>query len=75
MSAYIPGYTDDAGVTNRANSALLRIEHIMDQRHVPSAVRLVWIAQVMKDEPILTDGSSSAFRARRDAKSRKGPYA
>lgn len=54
------GYTDRAGIDNRANSALSRIDRISAMTHYPSAVRLVLIAQVMAGEPILTDTLSSA---------------
>jgi hypothetical protein len=49
------GYTDRAGIDARANSALFTIGHIISRTHVPSAVRLALIAQVMEGEPILTD--------------------
>jgi hypothetical protein len=52
------GYTDRAGIDARANSALFTIQHIIDRTHVPSAVRLALIAQVMAGEPILTDTTS-----------------
>lgn len=60
-------YPDSAGLDNRANSALIEIEAIMDDRSIPSAVRLVLIAQRMEQEPVLTDQSTGAFRARRNA--------
>jgi hypothetical protein len=57
---FVSGYTDRAGIDNRANSALLRIERITAMTHYPSAVRLVLVAQVMAGEPILTDTASPA---------------
>ena len=68
------GYKDAPGLTNRANSAMIRIEMIMARTNVPSAARLALIATVMQDEPVLTDGSVAAIRARKDAK-RFGEYA
>jgi hypothetical protein len=63
--AYVSGYTDRAGIENRANGALLRIDRISAMTHYPSAVRLVLIAQVMAGEPILTDtGSPAAYEVR-----------
>jgi hypothetical protein len=63
-----PSYRDSPGLTNRANSAMCRIEAILERRNVPSAARLVMIARVMEGEPVLTDGSTAAYAARRDAR-------
>ena len=68
------GYKDATGLTNRANSAMIRIEMIMARTNVPSSARLALIATVMQAEPVLTDGSVGAIRARKDAK-RFGEYA
>lgn len=59
------GYTDRAGIDSRANSAGLEIARISAMYHVPSAVRLVWIAERMQQEPILTDESPAAYGVRR----------
>lgn len=67
-------YRDSPGLTNRANSAMLRIEMIMARKDVSAAARLVLIAEVMAGEPVLTDGSTAAFGARREAAAR-GEYA
>lgn len=32
--------------------------------HIPSAVRLVWIAEIMAGEPILTDDAPASHRVR-----------
>lgn len=62
---FVSGYTDRAGINSRANSALGRITRIAAMLHYPSAVRLALIAQVMANEPILTDaGSSAAYEVR-----------
>ena len=68
------GYKDAPGLTNRANSAMIRIDMIMARKNVPSAARLALIAAVMQDEPVLTDGSVAAIIARKDAE-RFGEYA
>ena len=60
-------YRDAPGLTNRANSAMLRIEMIIARTNIPSATRLALIATVMQGEPILTDGSVGAISARKDA--------
>lgn len=60
-------YIDAASIDNRANSALLAIEAISSDVSVPVAVRLVWIAERMSQEPILTDGAPASFTARRNA--------
>lgn len=60
-------YTDRPGLTNRANSALLALGRIIDDVSIPTGVRLVLVAQVMADEPVLTDGSVAAISARRGA--------
>lgn len=60
-------YLDAPGLTSRANSALLQIEHILAQRHIDSAVQLVRVAEIMANEPVLTDGSTAAISARRAA--------
>lgn len=62
-----PSYLDYPGVVSRANSAMLSIEAIIDSRHLPSAARLVMIARIMAGEPILTDPSTAAHIARREA--------
>lgn len=54
------GYTDRAGIDNRANSALGQITMIAGSTDIPSAVRLALIAEVMAGEPILTDTQSPA---------------
>lgn len=54
------GYTDRAGIDSRANSALLCIDMIQEMKHVPAAVRLVLVAEIMAHEPILTDTQSPA---------------
>ena len=62
------GYTDRAGIDSRANSAMLTIDMISAMVQVPPAVRLVWIAEVMAKEPILTDTDSPAsFAVRKQA--------
>jgi hypothetical protein len=66
-------YRDLPGLTNRANSAMIRISMIMERTDVSSAARLALIAHVMAGEPVLTDGSTAAHIARREAKSR-GEY-
>lgn len=67
-------YLDLPGLTSRANSALCRIEMIMARTDVSSAARLTLIATVMQDEPVLTDSSTAAHSARREAAAR-GEYA
>lgn len=62
-----PSYRDSPGLVNRANSALITIERIAADRSIPSEIRLVLIAQRMAQEPVLTDDSTAAARARRDA--------
>ncbi len=64
MPTFTSGYTDYAGITNRANSALLRINEISQSISIPPAVRLAMIAEVMAGEPILTDQSPAAFTVR-----------
>lgn len=66
------GYRDRAGIDSRANSALLGIEAIIEDRSVPSAVRLALIAEIMAEEPILTDGSPAARSVRREIEERRG---
>lgn len=66
-------YLDLPGLTSRANSAMLRIEMIMARTDVSSAARLALIAGVMVNEPVLTDGSTAAHIARREARQR-GEY-
>jgi len=61
------GYTDRAGIDSRANSALCRAELIINDCHVPAAVRLVRLAELMAGEPILTDTSSAAYSVRAEA--------
>jgi hypothetical protein len=58
------GYTDRAGIDSRANSALTRIDLISNMVHLPSAVRLALIAEVMAGEPIMTDESPAAHEVR-----------
>ncbi len=63
------GYTDRAGIDSRANSAMITIDMISAMVNIPPAVRLVWIAEVMAGEPILTDCSSPAsFTVRTQAR-------
>jgi hypothetical protein len=63
------GYTDRAGIDSRANSALLRIAAIINDYTIPPAVRLCLVAEIMADEPILTDTSSpDSFVVRRQAR-------
>lgn len=71
MTTTAPSYRDYPGLTSRANSAMLRIESIIGRRNVPSAARLALIAEVMASEPILSDPSTAAHVARREA----APYA
>jgi hypothetical protein len=66
----MPGYTDRHGIDNRANSVLGRAELIVNARHVPPAVRLVQLAELMADEPILTDESSAAYGVREEGRVR-----
>jgi hypothetical protein len=69
------GYTDRAGIDSRANSALLAVEAIIADRHIPSAVRLVLVAQRMAREPILTDDQSpAAFAVREEASRYRSPW-
>ena len=63
--AFVSHYTDRAGIDSRANSAMTQIEIIIAMTHIPSAVRLVWIAEVMAGEPILTDPSPAAHEVHR----------
>lgn len=65
------GYRDRAGIDSRANSALLGIEAIIGDRSVPSAVRLALIAEIIAEEPILTDGSPAARSVRREITERR----
>jgi hypothetical protein len=73
MGKRVMGYTDDAGLTCRANSALGRITDVVESWHIPSSVRLVMIAEIMAGEPILTDESSAAYGARANRKKFKSP--
>lgn len=66
------GYRDRAGIDSRADSALLSIESIMEDRSIPSAVRLALIAEIMDSEPILTDGSPAAHSVRREIAAKRG---
>lgn len=68
-----PSYRDLPGLTSRANSAMIRIDMIMARTDVSSAARLALIAGVMVGEPVLTDSSTAAHIARREAKAR-GEY-
>jgi hypothetical protein len=61
------GYRDRAGIDSRANSAMIQIDLISAMVHIPSAVRLVWIAEIMANEPILTDGAPASYAVRRQA--------
>jgi hypothetical protein len=54
------GYTDRAGIDSRANSALLRVDSVIHDYEIPSAVRLALVAEIMAGEPILTDRESPA---------------
>lgn len=60
-------YPHAPGLKSRADSALLRIEHIVAQRHVPAEVRLVQVAKIMAEEPVLECESVAAITARADA--------
>lgn len=60
-------YIDPAGLTNRANSALLRIARLVADTSLPPEVRLVKIAELMTGEPVLTCPSPAAGIARREA--------
>lgn len=61
-------YRDESGLTSRANGALLQIDLILNHRPgLTSPVRLALIAEVLKGEPILTDMSVGAIRARQEA--------
>lgn len=62
------GYSDLASVVNRANSVLCRIELLVNDRSIPSTVRLVRIAEIMAEEPVLTDNSPAAHSVRRLAR-------
>ena len=62
--AFVSGYRDRAGIDSRANSALLRIGMVSSMWHIPSAVRLVWIAEIMASEPILTDNAPASYTVR-----------
>lgn len=64
------GYSDIRGITARADFALLKIERIISDTSVPSAERLVLVAQVMAAEPILTDRCPAAYSARRNVTAR-----
>lgn len=57
-------YTARHGIDARANSALLRIESIIADRSIPSAIRLVMVAEIMQAEPILTDVAPDAYKVR-----------
>jgi hypothetical protein len=72
--SFTSGYTDRAGIDNRASSALLRIERIIGMTHYPSAVRLALVARVMAGEPILTDTSSPAAHEVRALAARMPEY-
>jgi hypothetical protein len=61
---FISGYRDHPGIDSRANAALIRINRIADDVSIPSAVRLLLIAEVMGDEPIQSDGSPAAHEVR-----------
>lgn len=67
----VSGYTAMAGITNRADAALLEIERIIGDTSVPSAERLVMVARRMLAEPILTDPSSAAHAVRRNVTARR----
>lgn len=68
---FVGNYRDRNGIDNRANAALLAIERITADNAVPSAVRLVLIAERMAAEPILTDECPAAHAVRREAAERK----
>jgi hypothetical protein len=70
MAEFVSGYRDMAGITSRANSACLRIADIIADVHVPPAVRLAQVAQVMAGEPILTDTCPAAYAVRAELASR-----
>jgi hypothetical protein len=66
-------YTDEAGLRSRADSAMLRIGAIIQRVELDSGARLALIATVMEEEPILTDPSPAAIKARTNA-ARRGEY-
>lgn len=66
---FVAGYRDRAGINARACSALGRIERICEDRAVPIAVRLAQIAQIMEQEPILSDDSPAAYTVRAETAS------
>lgn len=61
------GYRDRAGIDSRANSALLTLGAVISDTSIPSAIRLLRVAERMQSEPILTDGSPAARTVRRAA--------
>ena len=63
----MPSYINEASATNRANSAILRIDHIIHAVSIPSSARLALIAEIMLSEPILSDTGVGAIKARREA--------
>lgn len=58
-------YTDEAGLTSRANSAMFKASLIIRSRSIPPEVRLVQLARLMEDEPVLQCDSPAAHKARR----------
>lgn len=69
--SHTSSYRDLPGLTSRANSALCRIEQISNDVSLDPGVRLVLIAEVMRDEPVLTDGSTAAYVVRAQAEQHK----
>jgi hypothetical protein len=65
MTDFVSGYADRAGIDSRANSALLRIQSIIEDWHIPAAIRLVKIARIMAGEPILTDTCPASYTVRK----------
>jgi hypothetical protein len=61
---FVSGYKDRAGIDSRANSALTSIDLISAMTHLPSAVRLALIAEILAGEPIMTDESPAAHEVR-----------
>jgi hypothetical protein len=68
---FVGGYRDRAGIDNRANGALLAVEAIILDTSVPAAVRLLWVAERLGQEPILTDNSPAAHAVRREGAARR----
>jgi hypothetical protein len=58
------GYSDQASIDHRAASAILRIMDMASDTTIPVSVCLVKVAQIMAEEPILTDASPAACKTR-----------